>query len=723
MLNRKIFNPLVVCGLFLIAGRLTAGVDRWTPLGPDGGAVTALAPAPGVSGLVYAGTVAAGVFKSRDGGASWQPALKGLPAGDPILFLTAGGRDGRTLYAATWSSLYATADGGGLWTRRALPFQRPDRPSGSITALAASPSAPQTVYLAYDQDLTKGLLKSTDGGRTWKTIETGLGFHEEPPSIVTIAFAPSASETVYVATYGFMGGVGRSTDGGDHWSAAADLGDEAAYGGIKLAVDPRDARTVYAAWEDKVARSTDGGAAWTRLTDVGSAPEDLIRNAADLAIDPTAPGTIYFAFNRSVPGYNGWYGGGILKDDGRIVRTTDGGATWSRPAVTDVVAALKVDGVRTSRVYAGVSRLGILRSIDRGVQWSKANRGLQAAPVCAVTPDPFTRGLLYIAAGLCGTPYDLLGSNSDLGFLKGLAGPVPGWTTVNQGARNPVRVLEAHGLVPDPRTPGTLYAATGYGLFKSVNGGARWESLQGGLGPILDSVFRVAIDPSDPRTLYAAGYKLGYPICGGFCPLLPVYDVAKSTDGGITWKKILPPALAFIADERDYTGFDLVIDPADPRVLYLAPLLKSTDGGATWKLLQVRIDPVPGRGSVARLVVDPADSQTLYAAAHFSGYPDMVVKSTDGGHSWASAGQGLPQSPSVSVRDLALDRARPATLYAATSQGVYLSDDGGEHWSPLSSGLTKRNIWTISLDPFDPATLYAGTEGDGGLFVLTRSDR
>lgn len=711
------FAALALSAL-LLSGPLSAAVDRWTPVGPDGGTVLSLAAASGVPGLVYAGTASAGVLVSRDGGGSWQPARAGLPSGDPVRLLAAGGRDGRSLYAATRLALYASADGGRRWSRRALPVQIPDGLSDAgIVALAASPAAPQTLYLSYSLSPTGGLLKSTDSGRTWRTLDTGLtpGF---PPSFSAIAVAPSAPDTIYLSADG-RGEILRSTDGGSHWSFTSYRNPFA-----KLAVDPRNPRTVFVAWTDRIARSSDGGVTWSPPAEVEPAPQGEIRVAADLAIDPASPATIHFAFNRRVSSDGVWYGGGVERYEGRIFRTTDGGASWSRRAVTDPVAALEIDGVRPNRLYAGVSRIGILRSTDRGTAWAKSNHRLMAATGCAVTPDPFTRDLVYLSAGMCAAGFDLLETNSDPGFFKGNAGGR--WTAVNRGVRDPARVLESYGIVADPQVAGTLYALTGQGLFKSFNGGARWESLQSALGSILEAVLAVAIDPTDSRTLYAVGYKLGYPICGGFCPLLPVYDSAKSTDGGVTWTRLVPGTLPLGFESEDIARFDIAIDPVDPRVLYLADskgrLIKSVDRGASWTDLTVRPAALGERGFVSRVVIDPASTTTLYAVAYFSAANlQTVVKSTDGGQTWARADQGVPRT--AFVRDLSLDPSRPATLYAATRQGVFVSEDGGAHWSSLSDGLTNRDVLRVRLDPFDPATLYAATEEDGGLFVLTRSGR
>jgi len=99
-----------------------------------------------------------------------------------------------------------------------------------------------------------------------------------------------------------------------------------------------------------------------------------------------------------------------------------------------------------------------------------------------------------------------------------------------------------------------------------------------------------------------------------------------------------------------------------------------------------------------------------------------LIKSTDGGTTWARAEQGLP--PGTEVRDLAIDPERTATHYAATNRGVFVSEDAGAHRLSLTKkGLTNRDVVRVSLDPFDPATIYAGTRGDGGLFVITRSLR
>lgn len=714
MVNSRLVQALALLAFLLLSGPLSAGVDRWTPLGPDGGAVTALAVPSGGRGPVFAGTETAGVLVSRDGGSSWQPARAGLPSGQPIRFLTSGGRNGQLLFAVIDATVWASEDGGRSWKPRRMPslvYGNGEIGSG-IVAFAASPDG-RTLFLGCrNPGSEQSVFRSTDGGRTWKRIDTRFG--EVLDKLGPIAIAPSAPNRVYTAVQDSGGLILRSNDNGGTWSVVGSPAGAGAYD-TKLVVDPRDENVLYLAYGNTVARSTSGGSNWARLAPVGSSAEGLIRYAADLAVDPASPSTLYFAFNRFVPGYTGWYDGGILRYEGRIFRTTNGGASWEQVEISDPVAALRVDGAQTRRVYAGVSRIGILRSLDRGNRWSRSNRGLMAASLCAVAPDPFTRDLLYISAGVCRQSFDNLADNDDLGFLKG--DPARNWTNVSSDLRNPIRVLEAYALVPDPQVAGTLYAATGHGLYKSFNGGGQWESLQSGLESILEAVLSVAIDPGDSRVLYAAGYKLGYPHCGGHCPLTPVYATAKSTDGGVTWTKLEPTALLRI---------EITIDPQDPRILYSwdgkGNLLKSIDGGATWATLPLP-NGVDDLLSLRRLVIDPTAPQTLYAVA-FSIFFEQasLIRSTDGGLTWARVEQGLP--PGTDIRDLALDPERPSTLYAATNRGVFVSNDAAGRWLALTKkGLTNRDVVWVSVDPYDPATIYAGTRGDGGLFVLTRSDR
>ena len=196
-------------------------------------------------------------------------------------------------------------------------------------------------------------------------------------------------------------------------------------------------------------------------------------------------------------------------------------------------------------------------------------------------------------------------------------------------------------LAIDPTTPTTLYVGTATGVFKSTDGGGSWNPIGPGLvspGISLTPVYALAIDPTTPATVYAGG-------------------AYKSTDGGGTWR---PTALAT-------SVLALAIDPTTPTTLY-ADGFKSTDGGSSWSALDL------ATAAVDALAIDPTTPTTLYAGTYYA--PGTyaatflgVHKSVDGGASWSPLNAGFP--PKTVVTALALDSAKPTTLYAGTGAGVF----------------------------------------------------
>ncbi|MGH9524427.1 MAG: SBBP repeat-containing protein [Terriglobales bacterium] len=146
----------------------------------------------------------------------------------------------------------------------------------------------------------------------------------------------------------------------------------------------------------------------------------------------------------------------------------------------------------------------------------------------------------------------------------------------------------------------------------------------------------------------------------------------------------------------------IAIDPVNPANVYAGGdggFYKSIDHGATWSSLD---SGMPGNGTasgVQKIVIDPLKPSTLYLSRW------EIRKSTDGGATWVD----VWTPPDVSIRSFAIDPVHTATLYAATSGGVYKSSDGGVTWTAANTGLTNPDIYSVAVDFQNPNNVYAVT--------------
>ena len=163
--------------------------------------------------------------------------------------------------------------------------------------------------------------------------------------------------------------------------------------------------------------------------------------------------------------------------------------------------------------------------------------------------------------------------------------------------------------------------------------------------------------------------------------------------------------------------FALQVDPSSSQVLYAGSfgdgLFRSTDGGS-WVPVN---DGLTGE-LLQALVIHPRTPSTLYAGS----FGDGISKSSDSGSSWTDLNKGLPFFPVV--RALAIDASGPDILYAAVG-GVFKNVDGGPVWAQVGSEWTQKGVssqphaWSLVLDPAKPSTLYAGTTS--GVFKMAQN--
>lgn len=149
----------------------------------------------------------------------------------------------------------------------------------------------------------------------------------------------------------------------------------------------------------------------------------------------------------------------------------------------------------------------------------------------------------------------------------------------------------------------------------------------------------------------------------------------------------------------------LVIDPVAPSNAFAGTIgsgvLKTTDGGASWAAANAGLPTA----NVLALAIDPATPSTLYASTDVG-----IFKSTDGGQGWAAANAGLGGAPQIVVNALAVDPTSPTTLYAGTSGGVFKTTNGAASWTSINAGLSGLAARVIAIDPNAPSTVYVGVD-------------
>ncbi len=252
----------------------------------------------------------------------------------------------------------------------------------------------------------------------------------------------------------------------------------------------------------------------------------------------------------------------------------------------------------------------------------------------------------------------------------------------------------------DPNDPDVVYAAFATELYRSGNGGRTWRHLRS-----FGDISALLVHPASASTIYVG--------IGGWSA-----EVYRSSDAGETWSLVLQALLVE----------SLAGSPTDPNVVFVGAdyvIHKSSDAGRTWTT-------APFGGVVASLVIDPRDPATMYAGAeglatNFVDYPGSFGKTEDSGSTWTRLGE---EPPFDSVLAVEIDPATSQTLYVATGpyrdsdydtkSEVFRSEDGGISWKSANEGLPDSSVRSLKADPHVSGTLYAGTESgvyrtlDGG---------
>ncbi len=691
---------------------LLAGL-RWRDVGPlRGGRSYAVAGHANQPDIFYFGSVGGGVWKTENAGRTWLPISDSL--GD-----TAGGI-----------------------------------PIGSIGAIAVAPSNPNIVYVGTGEpDIRSqhsygiGMFKSTDAGKTWTHIGLDATQH-----IGRVAVDPANPNRVYVAALGHVydpnpeRGVYRSTDGGATWKNVLFKSNNV--GAIDLAIDPKNARVLYASlWGTRrppwsvyapsnlpgggLYKSTDGGDTWKQLT--GGLPTDEFVGKIGIAVSPSNPNRLWAVVDdigagvapaRAGGGGGGGAAGGAAAPAGRganrstgggVYISDDAGATWKLVNSETRLwgrgwyfGSVSVDPTNPDRAY--VINTATYMTTDGGKTFVpiKGAPGGDDYHQLWVNPKDGNRMVL----------------SSDQGTVVSVDGGKSWSTWYNQPT------AQIYHVAADSRFPYWLYGAQqdsgGVGVATWSREGVLsfrdWEPtcLAGESNTVLP-------DPKDGNILFGMGGGGGAG-GAGFSRCDQNLNIISSAGE-------LPPSDPNDPNRKTWT-LPQVFSAADEALYYANQfVMRSRDRGRTWQKISgdlARVNPpMPeALGSVTAKDIDQPMTDRfgvvysigpspLQATTVWVGTDDGLIYVTrDDGKNWSNITPPT-MTPWSKVSQIEAGHFDADTAYASVDRHriadnkpyIYRTHDGGKNWQNVVAGIPEgAYVNSVKEDPQAKGLLYAGTE-------------
>ena len=691
---------------------------RARSLGPavTSGRVMTIAVDPTNNAVFYVGAASGGVWKTVNGGASFQPVFDtqgsfsiGWVAVDPkrssIVWVGTGERNSQRS-VAYGDGVYKSEDGGRSWTNVGL------KASEHIGRVVIDPKDGDTVYVAAQGPLwapggDRGLYKTTDGGKTWNQVlkiseNTGVSDvvldPRDPEVIVATSYQRRRSFSAFIDG-GPESAIHRSIDGGKTWKKVTTGLPDEQLGRIGLAISPVQPDVLFANVEAAnrkggIFRSTDNGVTWEKRTDYNAGAMYY----GDIYADPRNVDRIYIPdviFQVSDDG------GKTMHSLGQRNMHVDNHIIW-------------VDPANTNHMLVGNDG-GLYRSFDRAATWTFFEN-LPLAQYYDVDVDnaaPF---------------YNVYGGLQDNNSLGG-----PSRTRSQHGIMNQDWFVTqgGDGFVSrvDPEDPNTIYAELQHGVL------VRYDKRTGE---------RVGIQPQEEKGGPPARWNWDSPFIISPHSHTRLYFGAqllyRSDDRGNSWKTVSPDltrqidrntlammgrvwgpdAVAKNTSTALYGNISAIAEsPKKEGLIYVGTddglVQVSENAGANWRKPD-RIPGVPANGYIARIRASQHDANTVYVVVENHQHGDFapyLLKSTDAGFTWTSIVGDLPARGSTYA--IAEDHVDPRLLFAGTEFAAYWSKDGGQHWSKIA-GVPTIAVREIAIQKREN-DLVLGTFGRGVYIV------
>ncbi len=735
--------------------RTKSSDDKWTPMSltkydnvdghwsPGTGRMDRVMVDPSDNRIIYAGAPTGGLWKSVDGGQTWEPKTDKLPSigicgiainpvNSNIVYVATGDGDGGGTYS---TGVFRSDDGGETWTPTSLTFNVVENIQGK--KLVIHPTNPDILLFTS----TSGIYKTTDAGDSWKQIISG--------SFDDIEFKPGNPSIVYATKNDAFY---RSEDSGDNFK----LVNVAASGRIIIGVTKAAPSYVYlACGNEGIYLSTDDGQTFTHR---GGHPfnKGLKWFMWGFAVSPTNPSVLHLGEMESYKSTNGgvtwdiktteWLWGNTVGythcdfhemkyfgntlyvcTDGGLAKSTDDGENWT----------VYFNGLETTQIYnIGVCKTDTSRlmfgSQDNGVYYHNGSDwwgwlGGDGMDVLYDYNNPSTRyatiqnGQLYCSdhsisqAGTGGwvTPIAIHPSDPKTLYIatdevRKSTNGMASWTTIGNigsGYKKALTIAESN--------PDYIYVSEGSKIWRTSNGGSLWVDISSGLPNRI--ITRIAVHPSDPLkvAITFSGYARGE-------------KVYFSENGGYSWENIsrnLPniPANAIVFDDNEsnslYIGMDVGVYYTD-------------DNLALWEAYS---DGLPN--SIVTDLEMNWPSKMLFAGTYGRGMWKVPARTPGVTEMPGIATDPMPSDTSVNVSKLTALEWKPGIqteshkIYFGTSNPPpYVASGTNNTYDPgtletnttyywkidevNSLGVTEGHIWSFTTDAYCTASGKTGTTTD-----------
>ncbi len=668
-------------------------------IGPfRGGRSAAVTGVSGKPNLFYFGAAGGGVWKTENGGRSWENISDGYFGGsigaievaksDQNVIYVGGGEKTVRGNVSSGYGIWKSENAGKTWTSAGLEDSR------HVARIVTHPKDYNTVYAAvlgniYKPTENRGVYKSTDGGKNWEKVL----FSNSQSGAVDLMMDPNNPRILYASTWNVQrtpyslssGGEGsalwKSTDSGENWTEISkNKGfSQDTLGIIGVTVSPANSERVWAIVENKekggVYRSDDGGETWDHINEnrnlrqrawyytriyADSKDEDIVY-VLNVNYHKSTDGGKTFSSDRAPHGdhHDLWISPEnpdrmIMGDDGGAQVTYDGGETWStyHNQPTAQFYRVTTDNAFPYRIYAAQqdnSTVRIKHRTDGGsiseADWESTAGGESAH----IAVDPENSDIVY------GGSYD--------GFLTRYNHETGSVRSVSVWPDNPM----GHGA-------------------EDLKYRFQWN-------------FPIFFSPHDPDKLYTASNHLHV-----------------TTNEGESWKEISPDLTRNDKSKQKSSGGPITQDntsveyystifaaaesPVTPGILWTGSddglVHISRDGGKNWE--DVTPKGMPEWMMINSIEPSSLDDATAYIAGtryKLGDFTPYLYKTSDYGKSWKKITNGIPAEHFTRV--LREDPKQEGLLYAGTETGMYISFDDGANWKSFQLNLPIVPITDLAI--------------------------